>query len=56
MFEAVSVRRRKMRSGSNGAGERISITTNATAREAAAASSPTVSAVAQPCWLARVSA
>ena len=56
MFEAVSVRSRKMRSGSNGAGERISITRNPTISAAEAARSPTVSVVAQPCWLACVSA
>ena len=56
MFEAVSVRRRKMRMGSSGAGERSSITRNPTTRAAEAARSPIVSVVAQPCWLACVSA
>jgi hypothetical protein len=45
-FEAVSVRSRKIRSGSSGAGERTSITTKATTSAAEAASSPIVSVVA----------
>ena len=45
-FEAASVRRRKMPSGSSGAFERSSITTKATTSAAEAASSPIVAAVA----------
>ena len=56
MFEADSVRSLKIRNGSNGAFERISMTTNPTISAADRASSPIVSAVTQPCWLARVSA
>ena len=53
-FAAESVRRRKIRSGSSGAGERASIPTNAAISAAAVASSPTVTPSLQPCWLARV--
>jgi hypothetical protein len=56
MFAALSVRRRKIRKGSNGAFERSSITTKASTSAADAASSPIVSAVLQPCWTARVRA
>ena len=53
-LDAVSVRSRKMRSGSSGAGERASMTKKAPIRAADAASSPIVPGVAQPCWVARV--
>ena len=55
-FEPASVRSRKIRSGSSGACERSSITTNATISAADAASSAIVSAVPQPCSAARVMA
>ena len=51
---ADSVRRRKIRSGRSGAGERASIPRNATMSAVAAASSPTVTPLVQPCSLARV--
>ncbi len=54
-FEPDSVRSRKMRSGSSGAGERSSMPMNAAISATEAASSPAVSPVAQPCWLACVS-
>ena len=54
MFDAVSVRRRKIRIGSSGAFERNSIATNAPTSAAEAASKPSVSAVSQPCSVARV--
>ena len=53
-FDAVSVRSRKIRSGSSGAFERDSITKNATISPTEAASRPIVEPVAQPCWVARV--
>ena len=55
-FEPDSVRRRKIRSGSSGAGERSSIPRKATISAIEAAIRPIVSPVAQPCWLAWVSA
>ena len=55
-FEPVSVRSRKIRIGKSGAGDRSSMTTKAATSAADAASRPAVVAVAQPCWLARVSA
>ena len=53
-FEPVSVRSRKIRIGSSGAFDRISITTKATMSTTEPASRLTVAAVAQPCWVARV--
>ena len=53
-FEPVSVRSRKIRSGSSGAFERSSITTKATMSATEAASSATVSVVPQPCCAACV--
>ena len=53
-FAAESVRRRKIRSGSSGAGERASIATNAAISVAAVANRATVTPLLQPCWLARV--
>jgi hypothetical protein len=55
-FDPDSVRSRKIRSGSSGAGERSSMTMKAPMSAAAQESRPTVVPVAQPCWLARVSA
>ena len=54
MFEAVSVRSRKILIGSSGAFDRNSITTKPTTRAAEAARRPIVSAVSQPCCVARV--
>ena len=54
MFEAVSVRRRKIRSGSSGAFERSSIRKKVAIRATEAARRATVEPVAQPCWVARV--
>ena len=54
MLDAVSVLRRKIRSGRSGAFERNSITTKPTISAADAASSPIVSGLIQPCWAARV--
>ena len=51
---AESVRRRKIRSGKSGAGERASIPTNAAINAAAVASSPSVRPSLQPCALVRV--
>src|SRR6266699_331188 len=56
MLDAVSVRSRKICSGSSGAFERASITTKETTSAAEAASSPIVGPVPQPCWVARVRA
>ena len=53
-FDAESVRRRKMRSGSRGAFERSSTTKKAATRATEATRSPIVWAVPQPCWVARV--
>ena len=55
-FEPESVRSLKIRNGSSGAGERSSTTMNAAMSAADPARSPAVVPVAQPCWLARVSA
>ena len=51
---AESVRRRKIRNGSSGAGERASMPTNAAINPAAVASSPSVTPSLQPCSLVRV--
>ena len=53
-FDADSVRRRKIRSGRSGAFERSSIRKKAPIRADGRASRTIVSAVAQPCWAARV--
>ena len=53
-FEPESVRSRKIRSGRSGAFERNSMVKNAATSAAEAASRPIVSAVPQPCWVARV--
>jgi hypothetical protein len=53
---AESVRRRKIRNGSSGAGERASMPMNAAINPAEVASSPRVRPSLQPCSLVRVMA
>ena len=55
-MEPVSVRSLNMRIGRSGAFDRSSIPTKASTKMAEAASSPIVSVVPQPCWVARVMA
>jgi hypothetical protein len=53
-LEPVSVRNLNMRIGRSGAFDRSSIPMKASTRAAETASSPIVSVVAHPCWVARV--